>query len=689
MRTSTIRVLQSFAQPRSTTNPYLIQLAERLAPHAEVLTFTWRTALAGRYDVLHLHWPETLLRGRTRLRTASRQVRFALLLWRLRLGRTALVRTLHNTDPHDRGSWVERRLLRWCDRRTTLWIRLNPVTEPPTEAPVVTILHGHYRDWFARFPGGEPEPGRLLFFGLVRPYKGVEWLLTVFRALPDPQLRLRVVGRPTTPHLRSAVEQAEQQDSRVSSLLTYVDDAVLASEIARAGVVVLPYRELHNSGAALLALSLDRPILVPAGAAVADLAREVGPQWVTTFTGTLGPADLARAVESAQALPPGAKPDLAAREWPDIARAHAAAYAAARDRVRAGSSRSRDRRNAPVGLPRVEVVFRRERDAAGWAARHAAGEVPGRWPYGLDLLAATRAEVRAGAVTEPSRGRVALAALRRSRRAADHRRDIGVAWDENVARRMLVSAPHAEMYSGVIWLTDALTDRPEDRRARALLAALLRMDGLFVNSRAQVEPLRAAVGPGGPEVSFFRFGIDADFFRASPYPQRPLVVSVGGDRDRDPTTLFAALERVLARRPDVRVVVQSSSTAEPPAGVVKVAHLTHLELRELYESASVVAIATRANLHLSGLTVSLESMASARPVVLTATPGIADYVTDGENALLTPVGDPVALADRVLSLLDSPPAAQALAQRARAGIEEGLTSAHMVTAMARMLRLVD
>ena len=47
-----IRVLQSFPAPRPTTNPYIVMLARSLAatPGLAVRTFTWRTALAGRYD---------------------------------------------------------------------------------------------------------------------------------------------------------------------------------------------------------------------------------------------------------------------------------------------------------------------------------------------------------------------------------------------------------------------------------------------------------------------------------------------------------------------------------------------------------------------------------------------------------------------------------------------------------------
>jgi glycogen(starch) synthase len=51
--------------------------------------------------------------------------------------------------------------------------------------------------------------------------------------------------------------------------------------------------------------------------------------------------------------------------------------------------------------------------------------------------------------------------------------------------------------------------------------------------------------------------------------------------------------------------------------------------------------------------VPLESMAVGRPVVATGRGGSADYLRDGENALLYPAGDPAALAAQVRRLADA------------------------------------
>lgn len=326
-------VLQSFPRPRPTTNPYLVQLAGALPGDVRVEFFSWRTALAGGYDVLHLHWPETLLRSPRRSRALARKAATALLLGLLRVRRVAVVRTVHNPRPHERPPALDRALLRGLDRATTRWVRLNPATPTPDPERTATVPHGHYRGWFPP-AAGAPVPGRLLCFGLLRPYKGVEGLLAAFTTLEGGDVSLRVVGAATTPALARTVEAAAAADARITARLEYVDDTALHAEVSAAQLVVLPYRELHNSGAALLALSLDRPVLLPAGEQAALLAAETGPGWVHTYQGELSAAALAGALAAVRTGPRSPRPDLSAREWPAAGLAHRAVYLAARDDVR-------------------------------------------------------------------------------------------------------------------------------------------------------------------------------------------------------------------------------------------------------------------------------------------------------------------------------------------------------------------
>lgn len=326
-----MRVLQSFPEGRTTTNPYLLQLTRALRPHVEVLGFTWRRALTGRYDVFHVHWPEILLQGRTPARALARRILFRLFLTRLRLRRTAVVRTVHNVRSHESATRQEERLLHGFDQCTTLWVRLNPFTAVPVGALERTIPHGDYRDWYSAHAPGVPVPGRLLYFGLVRPYKGVEILVDSFRQLPrgapdDVIPTLRIVGAPQSKELAQRLQLAAAGDARIRCALRHASDAELADAINAAELVVLPYAEMHNSGAALLALSLNRPVLVPQNVVTTALANEVGPGWVLTYNGPLSAEILADALAHARRARSTLSPDLSHRQWTLGAMDHVEAY---------------------------------------------------------------------------------------------------------------------------------------------------------------------------------------------------------------------------------------------------------------------------------------------------------------------------------------------------------------------------
>ena len=331
--------MQSFGAPRPTTNPYIRMLDSALAdtPGVEHLRFDRRTALFGRYDVLHFHWPETLLGGTTPLRAVVRRLVFAALLVRLRLGRIAVVRTVHNVElPQDVTRW-ERRMLRAVQSRADFLILLNAQTEVPGTSASVVIPHGDFRAWFRALGAVDrtPQADTLAFVGLVRRYKGVEQLITAFRKAAST-LRLTVSGNPSTPELSREIAGLAGDDDRISLDLRFLTEEEFAAAVTAAEGVVLPYRFMHNSGTTLAALSLERPVLVPRTEVNEALSAEVGPGWIVMFEGELSTRDLDAFLETSRAERTAPAPDLSARTWESVGEAHRAAYESAVRARRAG-----------------------------------------------------------------------------------------------------------------------------------------------------------------------------------------------------------------------------------------------------------------------------------------------------------------------------------------------------------------
>lgn len=349
MRQHPLTVLESFPAPRATSvNPYTLLLADSIrAEGVELLYFSWRTALTARYDVFHVHWPEILVEGRTPMRRLVRQALTLVLVTRLRVTRRPIVRTVHNLGQPSDLSATQRRLLALIDRQTTLRVRLNEHTPIAVGAAHATIPHANFRGWFARYPHAATVPGQVGYLGRIRRYKGVETLISAFVATRAREtvgagssgndLSLRIAGYASTPELAAALTDLTIGDPRISIEFGFVSDEAIAELVTTSELVVLPYRVMHNSSAAITALSLDRPILVPHNPVTNDLSYEVGAGWVHTFHGELSARDIQAALQSLRSAPPAAPPRLEARNWKHSGRAHVEAFRRAIALRRSGS----------------------------------------------------------------------------------------------------------------------------------------------------------------------------------------------------------------------------------------------------------------------------------------------------------------------------------------------------------------
>ncbi|MBD8467493.1 hypothetical protein IFU30_14590 [Plantibacter sp. CFBP 8798] len=323
-----IRVLLSVRESATKINPFVTLLVDALRQdgRVEVEFFSWPAAFSGRYDVFHIHWPEAITRGPSRFQRAASLVLSSLLLLRLRLTRTGIVRTAHNLNPHESGWPGERQILHAYDRATAEWITMNRHTPVPAHGRRSVIPHGHYRD---RYHVSSPASGSsrtLLYFGLVRSYKGVDTLATAFSDAVDlDEYRLRILGKPDPSGISPELRRLIEDDPRIEPDFRYIPDDILATAIVDSRLVVLPYRAMHNSGAVLLALSLHTPVLVPDNPITRDLREEFGSEVVKLFPDELTSDSLSSAV--AELAEAGFAPiNMDSRDWNTIADSHVDVY---------------------------------------------------------------------------------------------------------------------------------------------------------------------------------------------------------------------------------------------------------------------------------------------------------------------------------------------------------------------------
>jgi D-inositol-3-phosphate glycosyltransferase len=107
----------------------------------------------------------------------------------------------------------------------------------------------------------------ILFFGRITPYKGLEYLIAAVRQLlaQDQDYRLIIAGRPDRCDTYwSSVQEAmreELQSGRVLLRAEFIPDEETEVYFKAADVVVLPYKNIYQSGVLFLGHSFGLPVL--------------------------------------------------------------------------------------------------------------------------------------------------------------------------------------------------------------------------------------------------------------------------------------------------------------------------------------------------------------------------------------------------------------------------------------------
>lgn len=148
---------------------------------------------------------------------------------------------------------------------------------------VHTIPHGPL-DYLTSLPDEDPLPAELegaagpvvLFFGLLRPYKGIDTLLDAFARL-DPGLgaELWIAGLPRMP-LEPLCERAAQAPGRVRFLPRFIADSEIPALMRRADVLALPYRQIEQSGVLYAGLAFGKAMVLGDVGGFSETGREHG-----------------------------------------------------------------------------------------------------------------------------------------------------------------------------------------------------------------------------------------------------------------------------------------------------------------------------------------------------------------------------------------------------------------------------
>lgn len=251
--------------------------------------FRWLFNERGQVDILHFHYIQSFY---------ASNLRYARLDWVFRLARNLLlakslgfvsVFTLHNLKPSSPlyPAWVDlmahRLVINLCDCVIVHCEEARKLLEKHygRRKKVFVVGHPNYIGQYIdnidqqearRRLKIEDEAKVLAFVGGIRPNKGIENLISTFREISDPRLRLLIAGgNERFPEYAYMIEKMAKDDKRIIWQPGFIPSDQMQVYYRAADLVVLPFKQVLTSGSVMLALSFGKPVVVPGLGCVSEL----------------------------------------------------------------------------------------------------------------------------------------------------------------------------------------------------------------------------------------------------------------------------------------------------------------------------------------------------------------------------------------------------------------------------------
>ena len=245
-------------------------------------------------DIIHLHWQHPfIIHKKRKILAIFKCLLFIVQLSFIKFLGVKIVWTVHNLKNHDnKFIRIEKKFTRivalladaiiaHCRTSRLEIIELFKINKDK----VFVIPHGNYhkvyKDKLTRQESRKKfnlvdTDFTYLFLGLIRPYKGIVDLIESFQNINDPSVKLIIAGRLESKELGDVLKKKEAFNNHIMSKFHYIDDDEIEIYMKASDVMVLPYRDIINSGSAILGMSFGKAIIAPYLGCIPELLNNEG-----------------------------------------------------------------------------------------------------------------------------------------------------------------------------------------------------------------------------------------------------------------------------------------------------------------------------------------------------------------------------------------------------------------------------
>ncbi len=245
------------------------------------------------WKVIHLHWlsPFVLPVNNKYLKYLSSFYILSFLVV-IKLLRFKLVWTLHEILPHDNEFHDDLFIRRVTSRFSDIQIFHSPAALNEAKQLKFNINnsyiipHGNYHAAYPNTTSKEQARAKFnfqkndfvfLFFGMIKPYKGIDKLLESFEKIlgENKRAHILIAGQVVDQQLANTLKAYKKKyKSNIKLYLHHIKNSEVQYFFNAADVVVLPFKKNTTSGTAVLSLSFGKPIIAPLLGNIIDLPKK-------------------------------------------------------------------------------------------------------------------------------------------------------------------------------------------------------------------------------------------------------------------------------------------------------------------------------------------------------------------------------------------------------------------------------
>tara|TARA_B100000508_G_C11465718_1_gene282259 strand:- start:3806 stop:4909 length:1104 start_codon:yes stop_codon:yes gene_type:complete len=217
-----------------------------------------------------------------------------------------VVSIVHNATPHEKGKF-DKRLSSYFFKRNDKCIALSEAVKSDIERnypsiDVKVLLHPVYEHFGVKVDKIEAikqlkiprQKKYILFFGLIRDYKGLDLLIDAMKFLPT-EYHLVIAGESY-----GSFDKYQEQiklnnlNDRVHLHLRYIPDSEVKFFFSMSDVVALPYRSATQSGIVAIAKHFNKPVVATNVGGLSEFLNKPGDG---VLAATQSPKDIAAAIK--------------------------------------------------------------------------------------------------------------------------------------------------------------------------------------------------------------------------------------------------------------------------------------------------------------------------------------------------------------------------------------------------------